>query len=211
MRTCVYYFVACVVLLSVAQLLFPGLREEGDQGLRALAALAVLGLPVTAVLSWYYQLTPRGIVRTTSFVERRVLRNMAPINDQRHSANADQYQKDSGGGYRWVIAAETGPLTGLSFGVARPIVMGRSLECDIAVVSHHLSLQHARLDPSDGRLTIEDLNSSSGVVVNGKRIQGPTTLSDDDEIRFHDVIFRVSEVTPDPAHSLEPEQELALG
>ena len=73
------------------------------------------------------------------------------------------------------------------------MVLGRALECDIAIVSHHVSRQHARLELEDGQLYVEDLGSSNGTVVNGKKVAGRRALQHDDELRFHDIIFRVTE------------------
>jgi hypothetical protein len=188
-----YYIVVCWVALQVADFVFPAIGVDADQGSRVLLYIAVLGFPVNFALAWYFQMTSRGVTRTTTFVERRVLRNMAPINDQRHSKVSNYVQKEQDQDFGWIISAETGPLTGLSFGVPGPIVVGRSLECDIAVVSPHVSRRHACLDLEDGQLMVEDLGSSNGTVVNGKAIQERHPLHHEDEVRFHDIIFRVTE------------------
>ncbi|WP_240500170.1 FHA domain-containing protein [Halioglobus japonicus] len=73
------------------------------------------------------------------------------------------------------------------------MVLGRSLDCDLAIVTPHVSRQHARLDEAEDGLYIEDLGSSNGTVVNGKRASGRVRLRHDDELRFHDIIFRVTE------------------
>lgn len=138
-----------------------------------------------------------GGTRTTSFVERRVLRNMSPINDQRHTDASNPSEEKTKADYDWVISAETGPLTGLSYGVSGPVVVGRSLDCDIAVVSEHMSPRHACLDLKDGQLMVEDLGSSNGTVVNGKAVHGSCPLHHEDEVRFHDVIFRVTRTNAD--------------
>ena len=192
-QSSLYYIVVCWVALQVADIVFPALGVDADQGSRVLLYIAVLGFPVNFALAWYFQVTSRGVTRTTTFVERRVLRNMAPINDQRHSKVSNYFQKEQGQDFGWIITAETGPLTGLSFGVPGPIVVGRSLKCDIAVVSPHVSRRHACLDLEDGQLMVEDLGSSNGTVVNGKAIQGRHPLHHQDEVRFHDIIFRVTE------------------
>ena len=95
--------------------------------------------------------------------------------------------------YHWIVSAETGPLAGLSFGVVKPLMMGRSLDCDIAMVSPQVSRNHARLDLEDEELYIEDMGSANGTVVNGKPTEGRHALHNDDEIRFHDIVFRVVE------------------
>jgi len=98
--------------------------------------------------------------------------------------------------FEWVVSAETGPLAGLGFGVDHSLVLGRSLNSDIAIASPHVSRQHARLDLEAGQLMIEDLDSSNGTVVNGRALTGRRALQHDDEIRFHDIVFRVSHHRP---------------
>lgn len=104
--------------------------------------------------------------------------------------------------FEWVVSAETGPLTGLAFGVDRSLVLGRSLQSDIAIASPHVSRQHARLDLEAGQLMIEDLGSFNGTVVNGRALKGRRPLQHDDEIRFHDIVFRVSHHRPRGPHQV---------
>tara|TARA_R110000822_G_scaffold302427_1_gene426617 strand:+ start:41 stop:691 length:651 start_codon:yes stop_codon:yes gene_type:complete len=198
LRTGLYYLIACLLVLFLAQNFFlPGMGPDGEQVYRLLLGAAVLGFPLVCLLSWSLQVTPRGIVRTTSFVERRVLRNMAPINDQRHgSRSGDDAPHGARTSIRWIITAETGPLQGLQYGVAQAIEMGRSIDCAIAIVSQHVAPRHARLDIDAGQLVVEDLGSTTGTYVNGKPIEGRHILGPGDELRLYDVIFRVSENTP---------------
>jgi len=194
LRVGVLYVVICAFTLLLASLSLPAAVIHGDGLLRLLLLLALLGLPAVLILAWYFQLTPRGVARTTSFVERRVLRNMAPINDQRHAgesrpARQGAAEKD----FHWVIHAETGPLTGLRFGIDRPVELGRSLDCDIAIVSPHVAPLHARLELRDGELVVHDLGSDAGTVVNGRRVAGSCVLAHEDELRLHDAVFRVTE------------------
>lgn len=199
LRVGVLYVVICAFALLLASLALPAAGIDGDGALRLLLVVALLGLPVVLALAWYFQLTPRGVARTTSFVERRVLRNMAPINDQRHAGAPAAVQEGAAEkDFPWVICAETGPLTGLRFGIDRPVELGRSLDCDIAIVSPHVSPRHARLQLRDGQLVVEDLGSDAGTVVNGRRVAGRCVLAHEDELRLHDVVFRVAEY-PDPA------------
>ncbi len=198
LRTCLYYLTACLFLLLLARyFILPGMGPDGEQAYGVLLAVALLGLPLVCLLSWYLQVTPQGIVRTTSFVERRVLRNMAPINDQRHARQISDDSPDAAPeSVRWIITAETGPLQGLRYGIAQSIELGRSLDCAIALVSHHIAPRHARLDIDAGQLVIEDLESGVGTYVNGKAIEGRHLLGPGDELRLYDVIFRVSENSP---------------
>lgn len=199
LRVGAWYLGICAIALLLAVVLSPVVGFDLGQVSQVLLVAALLGLPAVLLLAWYFQLTPRGIARTTSFVERRVLRNMAPINDQRHAGETGALQQSAAeGAYRWVICAETGPLTGLRFGIDRPVELGRSLDCDIAIVSPHVSPRHARLELRDGDLVVEDLGSDKGTVVNGRRVAGRCVLRHEDELRLHDVVFRVAEY-PDSA------------
>jgi two-component system, NtrC family, sensor kinase len=50
------------------------------------------------------------------------------------------------------------------------IVLGRDPHCDIPVADHEVSRQHAAIVFEDGQAVIEDLSSSNGTFVNGRRI-----------------------------------------
>ncbi len=193
-RTCLLYVVLCWGVLQVGDILFPALGLDADTASRNALYLALLGFPLTFTIAWFFQISSRGVVRTTSFVERRVLSNIPPINDRRHGSMTNYFRNDEAHpNYNWILSAETGPLAGLSFGVTERLVMGRALDCDVAMVSHHVSRQHACLDLDGDNLTVEDLGSSNGTVVNGKKIEGLHTLHHEDELRFHDIIFRVTQ------------------
>ena len=204
MQTSIFYILVCWGALQVGDIIFPAVGLDADKASRNFLYIAILGFPVNFIFSWYFQLTSSGIVRTTSFIERRVLRNISPINDQRHGRMSAYFQKDADlKESNWIISAETGPLTGLSFGVSDSIVVGRSLDSDIAIISPHVSRHHARLELEEERLVVEDLGSSNGTVVNGKSIQGRQALHHEDELRFHDIIFRVTESYSRPRQEKE--------
>lgn len=203
-RTCLLYILLCWGILQVGDILFPALGYDGDSVSRYLVYLMVIGFPVTFALAWFFQFSPRGILRTHPFVERRVLSNVAPINDRRHPGVSDYFRKGSEQQqFNWILSAETGPLSGLSFGVDRPLLVGRALDCDIAVVSPHVSRHHARLELENDQLYVEDLGSSNGTMVNGKLARDRQALCNDDELRFHDIIFRVTESFVRPRDELE--------
>ena len=52
------------------------------------------------------------------------------------------------------------------------VVIGRAVECDLAVDDPLVSRRHARVLASDLGAALEDLDSSNGVYVNGVRRQG---------------------------------------
>jgi hypothetical protein len=60
---------------------------------------------------------------------------------------------------------------------AKNTVVGRSPRCDVVIESRDISREHARIfqDPF-GRWIIEDLGSSNGILINGKRVESSVVL-----------------------------------
>lgn len=199
-RTCFLYILVCWGALQVSAMVAPALGYAEDLVSRYLLYLAVLGFPVTFALAWFFQITRDGIERTNVFVERRVLSNIPPVNDRRRHGVSNYFRKGEGDEpYRWTVEAESGPLSGLSFGITDPVVVGRALDCDLAIITPQVSPQHARLEIIDDKLYVEDMGSATGTVLNGKMTQGQQSLRHDDELRFHDIIFRVCENVAGPS------------
>jgi adenylate cyclase len=66
--------------------------------------------------------------------------------------------------------------TPLQLALHRPLEIGR--ECDGLLLSDPLlSRRHVRLSAVGGRVTLEDLGSTNGTLVDGQRIAGPTPLA----------------------------------
>lgn len=62
-------------------------------------------------------------------------------------------------------------------------VIGRSPDCQLSLDDPLVSRRHAILVVQADAVYVEDLASRNGVLVNGKRISGPTRLSDGDQIQ----------------------------
>jgi pSer/pThr/pTyr-binding forkhead associated (FHA) protein len=60
--------------------------------------------------------------------------------------------------------------------------VGRSASCQLSLDDPLVSRRHAIFEHRDGGVTIEDLNSRNGVIVNGRRIQAKVNLSVGDRI-----------------------------
>ena len=72
-----------------------------------------------------------------------------------------------------------GPLAGSSVPLnAREITLGRAASNTVVLDDEFVSTHHARViqDPASGQWAIEDLNSTNGTVVGGRRISEPTIL-----------------------------------
>lgn len=93
----------------------------------------------------------------------------------------------------WTISVEQGPkeLRGVSIGVNGPVIVGRSPGADIVIAASYVSGRHARFSLMGQNLFVEDLNSTNGTAVNGRRITNPVALRDRDVVSVGDVSIRV--------------------
>ncbi len=89
---------------------------------------------------------------------------------------------------QWVLRAMT---TGKEFALHGDMLVGREAECQIPVMSGHISRYHAKIRVTTAGVILEDLNSTNGTYVNGIRLTAPKMLSMGDEIVFHTERFRL--------------------
>lgn len=61
-------------------------------------------------------------------------------------------------------------------------VVGRSPRCQLVIDDGLVSRTHAKIVVNRGSVTIEDLGSANGVIVNGERLQHPRVLTSGDQI-----------------------------
>jgi pSer/pThr/pTyr-binding forkhead associated (FHA) protein len=72
-----------------------------------------------------------------------------------------------------------------------PFVIGRCSGSDRALAMIFVSRYHCRFSLRDKEVIVEDLESSNGTFVNGKRIALPTLLSHGDEVSLGPLAFKV--------------------
>jgi pSer/pThr/pTyr-binding forkhead associated (FHA) protein len=70
-------------------------------------------------------------------------------------------------------------------------VLGRDPNATVHLEEESVSKQHARLQCEHGRFIIEDLESSNGTFVNGRRIHAATEIHPGDLIRLGSVILKL--------------------
>jgi len=83
--------------------------------------------------------------------------------------------------------------TRLELAPNRVYVLGRDADCDVQIEDSGCSRRHARIVVSgDARtLSLEDLKSKNGTVVNGQRVRGRVQLKTADRIQVGSVTFVV--------------------
>ena len=62
--------------------------------------------------------------------------------------------------------------------------IGRDTVNDIVIVDTEMSARHARISQANEEFWVEDLDSTNGTHVNGRRIEASTRLRDDDLIKM---------------------------
>jgi hypothetical protein len=63
-------------------------------------------------------------------------------------------------------------------------VIGRSRDCDVVLDDPNVSRHHAEVRPSGGSWIVNDLGSTNGIKINGRRIRGPESLKGGDVIEL---------------------------
>ena len=91
---------------------------------------------------------------------------------------------------KYMLRGVSGAVFGKIFPVHGPVAIGRAAECDISVQAEEISRRHALVKPSGDGLSVEDLGSSNGTYINGRRVQ-QGFLNPGDELRLDAVRFIV--------------------
>jgi hypothetical protein len=92
---------------------------------------------------------------------------------------------------RFVLRGVSGEGFGRSHALLGPTVVGRAPECHLRLDANGLSRQHARLVLARGGVQVEDLGSTNGTFINGKRVQRGIAVAGD-EIGFDQLRFRLT-------------------
>ena len=91
------------------------------------------------------------------------------------------------------LVAMSGPHAGTVFTLTQgDMVVGRVAQADICLQDTQVSRQHAQFSSDLGETKVQDLGSTNGTLVNGKKIEKQQAISDGDEIQIGDTIFRFS-------------------
>ncbi len=78
---------------------------------------------------------------------------------------------------------------GRKWDIENETVIGRDPGCSISIPDPYVSSRHARLFKVNGIYMAEDLGSSNGTFLNGKRLVGPTPVKPGDRLRIGHVVF----------------------
>ncbi len=90
-----------------------------------------------------------------------------------------------------VVLVRSEGQAGLSFPVNDVVVLGRSAEADVTIDDSYASDFHLRMSTRDGEVTVQDLGSTNGTYVNGRRITAPIPLKTGDSVQVGKTIMEV--------------------
>lgn len=78
-------------------------------------------------------------------------------------------------------------------------LVGRQSDCSVRIPSGQVSRHHCELAFHDGQLTVEDLDSSNGTFLNGKRVKKKRLIHPGDLLQIGPITFTVDYALSDTA------------
>lgn len=83
------------------------------------------------------------------------------------------------------MVVTAGPLRGTSLTLgSTPILIGRAPECTLVLDDDYASNRHARVYEREGEWMVEDLGSTNGTLVSGRRIEGAVPFRPGAQVRI---------------------------
>jgi ABC-type multidrug transport system ATPase subunit len=107
-----------------------------------------------------------------------------------HSGKLQTMVLGSGSPLQITGGAEAGVFVQKSFANNQRLVVGRGEECDIRLDGLLISNRHAAVALTASGLVLEDLNSTNGTYVNGRRINGRAPIQTQDVIQIGPFVLR---------------------
>ncbi len=151
MRALGIYLVTLWLLAQGVADLFPAFGLP-DWSVRVFVLLGFVGVPVVALLAWRYELTPQGLIPDTAITD-----DDSTLIDLPESGEVEV-----------VWTSQSGSECSESFHSAFSI--GRDSGNAVEIPDKRVSRRHARLFTTRGEWWVEDLSSSNGTYLDGKRI-----------------------------------------
>lgn len=90
-----------------------------------------------------------------------------------------------------LVFVQPAKAAGRVLAVDGPVVVGRGAGVDAAIDDPFASDRHVMFDRIGGRLIVEDLGSTNGTLVNGRKVNGRRTLDRGDAVHIGQTIMEV--------------------
>lgn len=92
--------------------------------------------------------------------------------------------------YKLLIEDDQGRKTEVPFGLG-VLSLGRASDNQIRLDERNVSRKHARIAANNNQVTIEDLDSFTGIKINGDRISGRSSVFQGDRIQVGDFVLQI--------------------
>lgn len=86
------------------------------------------------------------------------------------------------------------------------VVVGRDLDCTIAVDDHSSSRRHARISVRPDGLVVEDLDSTNGTMLNDQPLEAPQWLRPGDRVRVGRTLLEIADTAAPPTPLARPHE-----
>jgi pSer/pThr/pTyr-binding forkhead associated (FHA) protein len=91
-----------------------------------------------------------------------------------------------------MVVAGPPELTGVRIPLDSPVRIGRAADLELVIADDFVSTHHAQVVPTADGPQLEDLDSTNGTLLNGRRVTSATPLAAGDEIEVGTVKLKVS-------------------
>lgn len=160
-----------------------------------MSELTIVALRLAFVLAlWVFVIAVVLVLRNDLFGTTVVTRSSKdPRREQRAPANGPPTGQAQGGAAGRTPPAVTatslvvtaGPLRGTSLTLgSTPILIGRAPECTLVLDDDYASNRHARVFQREDEWMVEDLGSTNGTLVSGRRIEGAVPFRPGAQVRI---------------------------
>lgn len=155
-----------------------------------MSELTILVLRVALVLGlWLFVVAVLLILRNDLFGTTVVNRGTKPDPRREQRPSADPAQAASlrtdPSVISTAVVVTAGPLRGTTLTLGRtPVLIGRAPECTLVLDDDYASNRHARVFPQDDEWMVEDLGSTNGTLLSGKKIEGAVPFRPGAQVRI---------------------------
>ena len=93
------------------------------------------------------------------------------------------------------LVVRRGPQPNQTYAISKDLTtLGRDITNDIVINDRETSRHHLRLQRAADTVTVEDLGSTNGTFINGKRVSGATTLQNGDMVGLGETVTLAFEI-----------------
>ncbi|MEW6555411.1 MAG: FHA domain-containing protein [Actinomycetota bacterium] len=117
-------------------------------------------------------------------VARTAYNELKPAATRPAAARASARPPRGGRKAKLVVVSETGRRRQAGWDLEGEVTIGRAPECAVSIDDEFASNLHSKIYRAQGSYYVEDLGSTNGTYINGRRIHYPTELRSGDRIKI---------------------------